>query len=124
MNIDQSSVNVVRLCVFTRHPRELRCFPFVKSAHHAMPFFPLFFVIEEIFVHLSFASFSLWLKPVYQHAGISIDACISAMAAMAGLHGHYYEDDRMIRRSIDSHGWKKGDVESGSNDNSWDFDFA
>ena len=83
-----------------------------------------FLVIEEIFVHLSFASSNLWLKPVCQHAGISIDACISAMAALAGPHGHYYEDGRMIRRSIDSHGWKKGDVESGSNDNSWDFDFA
>ena len=46
------------------------------------------------------------------------------MAAMAGPHGHYYEDDRMIRRSIDSHGWKKGDVESGSKDSSWDFDLA
>ena len=123
MIIDQSSVNVVRLCIFTRHPRELRCFPFVR-AHTTRCLFRLRFVIEEIFVHLSFASSSLWLKPVCQHAGISIDACISAMAAMAGPHGHYYEDDRMIRRSIDSHGRKKGDVESGSKDNSWDFDFA
>ena len=96
---------------------------FFKGARHTISFFRSVFVIEEIFVHLSVASFCLWLKPFGQHSSIWIDACISAMAAMAGPHGHYDQDCRMIRWGTDSHGWRKSDGGVGSNDN-WDLDLG
>ena len=92
-------------------------FPFFKSARHRTSFFRPVFVITKLFVHFSFASFCLWLKPFGQPSSIPIDACMSAIPAMAGPHGYYDQDGRMIRWGTDSHGWRKSDGGLGSNDN-------